>query len=224
MNTPTKVAVAASSGYLLGRSKKLKLAIVVGGALAGRRIAADPKVLVTEGLKLMDKSPELKELQGQVSGQLMDAARGAAIATATQKIEQLNESLASAGEVVESTAKDAEAATDEALDDEAAADEPAEADEEPADDEPADEAPPPKKAPAKRASTTKKAPAKEAATKRASTTKAPAKRANSAKRSSSAKSSGSTRSAGSATGRAKSTRSNTSSKRPSRASGSSARK
>ena len=42
MSNTSKIAVAVASGYLLGRTKRLKLAITVGSMLAGQRIATNP--------------------------------------------------------------------------------------------------------------------------------------------------------------------------------------
>jgi hypothetical protein len=41
MSAASKIALGVASGYLLGRTKKLKLAITVGSMLAGNRIATD---------------------------------------------------------------------------------------------------------------------------------------------------------------------------------------
>lgn len=45
MSTGARVAAAAASGYFLGRTKKLKLAIVVSSMLAGRRLVTDPRAI-----------------------------------------------------------------------------------------------------------------------------------------------------------------------------------
>ena len=40
MNATARIAAAVAGGYLLGRTKKLKLAITVGSMLAGQAIVA----------------------------------------------------------------------------------------------------------------------------------------------------------------------------------------
>ncbi|MFW6090315.1 MAG: hypothetical protein ACODAF_00470, partial [Actinomycetota bacterium] len=93
MNTGAKIAAAVAAGYFLGRTKKLKLAILAGGLLAGRKLPTDPRELVQEGLQYLQNSPEVARLTEQVRGSLLDAARSAAVSTATSRIDSLSESL-----------------------------------------------------------------------------------------------------------------------------------
>ena len=73
--SPTaKIALGVSAGYMLGRMKKLRLAITVGGMLAGQRIATNPQALLAQGSKLVESNPELKKLRGEITGRLFDAA------------------------------------------------------------------------------------------------------------------------------------------------------
>ena len=46
MSSVPRIATAVALGYLLGRSRKMKLAIAVGGLLVGRRIPTDPVELL----------------------------------------------------------------------------------------------------------------------------------------------------------------------------------
>ena len=66
MSASTKIALGVASGYLLGRTKKLKLAITVGSLLAGKKIATNPQALLAQGQGLIERSPELQKLQDQV--------------------------------------------------------------------------------------------------------------------------------------------------------------
>ena len=93
MSATTKIAIGVASGYLLGRTKKLRLAITVGSMLAGQRVATNPQALLAQGAKLADKNPELKKLQEQVTGQLLNAARAAALTTATSRLEAVTKQL-----------------------------------------------------------------------------------------------------------------------------------
>ncbi|MGH3746654.1 MAG: hypothetical protein ACRDT8_04560 [Micromonosporaceae bacterium] len=81
------------AGYVLGRSRKLKLAITVGGLIAGRKVKLNPQDLLAAGNKLADSSPELRKLTGEVRERLLDAARKAAVAAAASKIDSLGENL-----------------------------------------------------------------------------------------------------------------------------------
>src|SRR4029079_12433869 len=93
MNTTAKVAAAVASGYLLGRTKKLRLAITVGGLLAGKRIATDPRGIVHQLNGMIEQNPELSRLSGQVRGKLVQAGRDAAIAAASQRLNRVSDSI-----------------------------------------------------------------------------------------------------------------------------------
>jgi hypothetical protein len=98
-----RVALGVAGGYLLGRTKKMKLALMLGGMAAGRR-AGGPGELLSRGTKLLETSPELSRLVGDVRGRLLEAGKGAALAVAARQVEALTdrvgkrvESLGSAG-------------------------------------------------------------------------------------------------------------------------------
>src|SRR6476620_2332118 len=96
MSATTKIAVGVASGYLLGRTKKLRLAITVGSMLAGQRLSTNPQALLAQGAKLADKNPALKKLQEQLTGRLMEAAKAAALPTATSRLEAVTKQLTAA--------------------------------------------------------------------------------------------------------------------------------
>ena len=178
MTATTKIAAGVASGYLLGRMKKLRLAVMVGSLLAGQRIATNPQALLAQGQKLAEQSPELQRLQEQVRDRLVEAAKGAAVASATQRLELMTRSL-----------RGDEQDDDEYEDDGDYEDEPEdeEYDEEPEEEEPEEEEPAAKKAPAKKAAA-KKAPAKKSAAKKAPAKKSAAKKSPAKKSSSSSRS------------------------------------
>lgn len=84
-----KVGVALVGGYLLGRTKKAKMAIGFGMFLAGKKLNFDPKQLG----KLVANSPVLGTLNNQVREQLVDATRSAAANALTQRASGLADSL-----------------------------------------------------------------------------------------------------------------------------------
>lgn len=92
MKSAPQIAMAVAVGYVLGRSRKMKLAITAAGVMAGRRFA-DPKELLAKGGKLVDASPELQKLTGEARARLLDAAKAAAMAAATNKIESIGDNL-----------------------------------------------------------------------------------------------------------------------------------
>jgi hypothetical protein len=85
-----RVALGIAGGYLLGRTKKMKLALMVGGLAAGRK-AGGPGQLLAQGTKLIGQSPELTRLTDEVRGRLLDAGKAAALAVATRQVETLTE-------------------------------------------------------------------------------------------------------------------------------------
>lgn len=87
MGTGAQVAAAVASGYLLGRTKKLKLAITVGSLIAGKKMGTNPNELLQQGLELAMKNPEVSKISEQVRGKLLDAVKAAAIAAATHRLE-----------------------------------------------------------------------------------------------------------------------------------------
>ena len=68
MSDVPKIVLGVASGYLLGRTKKFKLAITVGSMLAGQRISTNPQALLAQGSKLLEGNPELQKLQDQIRG------------------------------------------------------------------------------------------------------------------------------------------------------------
>ena len=79
-----------AGGYFLGRTKKMKLAMMLGGMAAGRQ-AGGPGQLLGQGMKLLGQSPELSRLTDELRGRLLDAGKGAAVAIATRQVENLTE-------------------------------------------------------------------------------------------------------------------------------------
>ncbi|MGY1581880.1 hypothetical protein [Streptomyces sp. MN13] len=90
-----KVAMAAAvaGGYLLGRTKKGKLALVVGSYLAGRRLGVSPAQLVSQGLARLQEAPQFQELSDQVRGELMQAGRTAVSGAANRRLTGLADAL-----------------------------------------------------------------------------------------------------------------------------------
>jgi outer membrane biosynthesis protein TonB len=168
VNNKTTITALILGGYLLGRTKKMKLALTVASALSGSALMRNREQILTTLGQFGESSPELKELQEKITGRLSDAGKGAAQAVVAKGVDQLstrlqeqtdklNSSLvpsgdddeaeeqgqdAPDGDTTEAEAPEADAAesetTDEASDAEEAPDE--EPAEEAAEEEPAQEA------------------------------------------------------------------------------------
>src|SRR4051794_37335045 len=90
-----KIGLGVAAGYLLGRTKKFKLAITVGSMLAGQRVATNPQALMKQLGELAEKNPEIAKLQDRIKGELFTAARSAAISAATSRLDSANKALTS---------------------------------------------------------------------------------------------------------------------------------
>lgn len=141
MTGNAKIGAALVGGYLLGRTKKAKLAIGFGMFLAGKKLNLDPTQL---GRMLAD-SPVLGSLNDQVRKELVGATKTAATNALTQRATGLADSLhkrtlelddpsgAQSRDTREEEEEDADATEDEDRD--------ARADKDDADDEGAEEKP-----------------------------------------------------------------------------------
>lgn len=214
MNNKMKITGLILAGYMLGRTKKLGLALTVASAVAGTTAAKNRDQLLG-GLKdFADSSPELKSLQEKITGRLAESGKSAVKAVAAKGVDQLSVKLQDQTEKMKSTLDDAADSIDPNVDDSEGADdeeaapeaedenapensEESEADEaEPTDDEQeADEEPQaeeeaPKKPAAKRSSTAKRSAkgtrsSKSSTASRGSRTKSGSKRSTTAKKTSS---------------------------------------
>ncbi|MFF0816681.1 hypothetical protein ACFYVR_16240 [Rhodococcus sp. NPDC003318] len=95
MKSETKTALAAGvgAGYVLGRTHRMKLALMLaGGALTGR-LPTGPGGLMKQATGALGSSTELGRLTESVRGELAGAARAAAVAAAANRIDALSDRL-----------------------------------------------------------------------------------------------------------------------------------
>ena len=83
MKCGARIALGVAGGYFLGRTKKMKLALALGGWAAGRQLGGPGQMLGQAG-RLLGESPELSALSDQVRGRLLEAGKDAAMAVATR--------------------------------------------------------------------------------------------------------------------------------------------
>ncbi|MGY3205239.1 DNA primase [Streptomyces sp. TE5632] len=190
----TALGLAIGAGYLLGRTKKLKMAVAVGGLVAGKKLNLGPRMITDMVSTQLQKNPQFKELGDQLRGDLRGAGKAASGALVERQLDSLadklhgrttemRDQLTGSGrpdrdaedtedtedtEDVEDTEETEE--TEDDLDGEDATDE-----------EPDDEEPEPAPERSAKKASSKRAPSKETA-KKASTKKAPARKAAPAKR------------------------------------------
>ncbi|MFG3102094.1 hypothetical protein ACGFZL_16455 [Streptomyces sp. NPDC048182] len=184
----TALAAALAGGYLLGRTKKAKLAIAVGSYMAGKKLGMSPGQLLTEGLGRLPQTPQLQQLTDQLRDELLTAGKAAVSAAANRRLTGLADTLRERTETLTGAAAGGKAPSagyqdrdEDDYEDDSGGYEDADLDED--EEEEPDEEPEPapprkraKKAPAK------KTPAKKTAAKKTAAKKAPAKKTAQARR------------------------------------------
>ncbi|MFK8845773.1 DNA primase [Streptomyces sp. Ac-502] len=91
-NRPALV-LAVAGGYLLGRTKKAKLAIGIGSMVLGKRLNLSPQQLVSLVNDQIAANPQLKELREQLRGDLKGVGKAATGALVTKRLDSLADSL-----------------------------------------------------------------------------------------------------------------------------------
>lgn len=87
----TTVLVGVAGGYLLGRTKKARLALTLAALVAGRRLA--PQELLKSGARKLADTPQLAGLSDQVRDQMMTAARTAVGSLVDRRVASFTDSL-----------------------------------------------------------------------------------------------------------------------------------
>lgn len=92
MKGGARLATGVGIGYVLGRTHKMRLAFALAGAAVTRRSpgAGD---LLQRGASMLGSSADLTQLTETVRGQLLQAARAAAVTAASNRIDSLNARL-----------------------------------------------------------------------------------------------------------------------------------
>jgi hypothetical protein len=88
-----KVAVAVGAGYLLGRTRKMRIAMMLAAAGITGKFPAMPAGLLAQGLKSLGGSEQLHDLTDQLRGEVLTAAKAATLAAATNRVDALNDRL-----------------------------------------------------------------------------------------------------------------------------------
>ncbi|MFF9076531.1 histone protein [Streptomyces sp. NPDC014872] len=87
------LAVAVAGGYVLGRTKKGRLALAVASYAAGRQFGVEPRKIVTEGAKRLGEIPQVADLGDQLRGELMAVGREAVSAAADRRLAAFADAL-----------------------------------------------------------------------------------------------------------------------------------
>lgn len=92
MKCGSRMALGVAGGYLLGRSRKGKLAVFLAILAAGGKLPADPNELLKR-VPLLGEGGPLEELTGDIRGRLIDAGKTAAMTAASNRIDSLSDKL-----------------------------------------------------------------------------------------------------------------------------------
>ncbi|CAL9372270.1 hypothetical protein SUDANB32_00884 [Streptomyces sp. enrichment culture] len=89
----TGLGLAIGAGYLLGRTKKLKMALAVGGLVAGKKLNLSPRGVADLVSQQLRDNPQFKELGDQLRGELRGAGKAASGALVERQISSLADRL-----------------------------------------------------------------------------------------------------------------------------------
>ncbi|MGW9029850.1 DNA primase [Streptomyces sp. NPDC055722] len=93
MMNRTALGLAIGAGYVLGRTKKMKLAFAVGSLVAGKRMQLSPKALAELVNQQLKNNPQFKELADQLRQNVRGVGKAASGALVERQIEGLAERL-----------------------------------------------------------------------------------------------------------------------------------
>ncbi|MEV1021108.1 DNA primase [Streptomyces sp. NPDC050264] len=85
----TAVGLAVGAGYVLGRTKKMKLAFAVGTMVAGKKLQLSPKAVVDLVRTQLDKNPQFQEIGGQLRNDFRGVGKAATGAILERQMEGL---------------------------------------------------------------------------------------------------------------------------------------
>ncbi|MFD7919335.1 hypothetical protein ACFV3R_08935 [Streptomyces sp. NPDC059740] len=105
-NTKLSLAAALAGGYVLGRSKKTRTAMLLASYLAGRRLATSPRQLLGRELRRLSDSPQFARVSDQLREELVGAGRSALSSLAARRVNSLADLLHDRSELLRNPAGD----------------------------------------------------------------------------------------------------------------------
>src|SRR5437764_1152973 len=93
MNNGAKLGAGVAGGYLLGRTKKLKLAVGLGAWLLGKKLDLSPSQLAMQGFGQLKQTPEFAELSDRLRSEVGGAGKKALAAAATSRMDSIADRL-----------------------------------------------------------------------------------------------------------------------------------
>ncbi|MEU2063237.1 DNA primase [Streptomyces sp. NPDC013455] len=89
----TALGLAVGAGYLLGRTKKLKMALAVGSMVAGKKLNLSPKMLADVVNQQLQNNPQFKEIGDQLRQDLRGVGKAASGAMVERQMNTLADRL-----------------------------------------------------------------------------------------------------------------------------------
>ncbi|MFF3918934.1 DNA primase [Streptomyces sp. NPDC001852] len=89
----TALGLAIGAGYLLGRTKKLKMALAVGSLVAGKKLNLGPGALATMARQQLRDNPQFKEIGDQLREDLRGVGKAASGAMVERQMGALADRL-----------------------------------------------------------------------------------------------------------------------------------
>ncbi|MEW2515331.1 DNA primase [Streptomyces sp. NPDC046870] len=89
----TALGLAVGAGYLLGRTKKLKMALAVGSLAAGKKMNLSPRALAEQLNRQLLDNPQFKEIGDQLRQELRGVGKAATGAMVERQMNSLADRL-----------------------------------------------------------------------------------------------------------------------------------
>ncbi|MFI9250277.1 DNA primase [Streptomyces sp. NPDC053069] len=89
----TALGLAIGAGYLLGRTKKLKMALAVGSLVAGKKLNLGPGALASMARQQLRDNPQFKEIGDQLRQDLRGVGKAASGAMVERQMSTLADRL-----------------------------------------------------------------------------------------------------------------------------------
>ncbi|MFD8393297.1 DNA primase [Streptomyces sp. NPDC059680] len=89
----TALGLAIGAGYLLGRTKKLKMAVAVGSLVAGKKLNLGPGALAAVARQQLRDNPQFKEIGDQLREDLRGVGKAASGAMVERQMSALADRL-----------------------------------------------------------------------------------------------------------------------------------
>ncbi|MFC9681731.1 DNA primase, partial [Streptomyces sp. NPDC056948] len=89
----TGLGLAVGAGYLLGRTKKLKMAIAIGGLVAGKKLNLSPRMVAELIQQQLQNNPQFKEIRDQLREDLRGVGKAASGAMVERQLDAFADRL-----------------------------------------------------------------------------------------------------------------------------------